>query len=103
MRLQADPYLRPDHGLPALVRQLDSMYRQTATQLNLLSEGHLQAATNAATAAPTSGEYRQGDQVRNSTPVEAGTAGSKYVVLGWVCVASGAPGTWVQMRVLTGG
>lgn len=103
MRLQSDPYLRADHDLPALVRQLDSLYRQIATQVNLLSEGHIQAATNAANAAPTTGEYKRGDQVRNLIPIEVGTAGSKTAVIGWVCIASGNPGTWVQMRVLTGG
>ena len=103
MRLQSDPYLRADQDLPALVRQLDSLYRQIATQLNLLSEGHIQAATNAANAAPTTGEYKRGDQIRNSIPIETGAAGSKTAVVGWLCIADGSPGTWVQIRVLTGG
>lgn len=60
------------------------------------------AVYNAATAAPTTGTWQQGDTVRNRTPTELGTAGSKYVVTGWTCIASGTPGTWVQNRTLTG-
>lgn len=73
-----------------------------AILLNLLTDGRLAGTNNATTAAPTSGTHAQGDVVRNSAPTELGTAGSKYVVLGWVCVAGGTPGTWLQMRVLTG-
>lgn len=102
MRLQTDPYLRADQGIGPLTRQLDSLYRQTATQVNLLAEGCIQAVTNAATAAPTAGEHFQGDRITNSAPSELGSPGSKYVVLGWICVASGTPGTWVQMRAPTG-
>lgn len=39
------------------------------------------------TAAPTSGRYLQGSIVRNTNVLAGGT-------LGWVCVASGTPGTW---------
>ena len=101
MRLQADPYLRAE-ALPALVRQLDTLYRQIATQVNGVTEGQIAAITNAATAAPTAGDYVQGDQVRNAAPTELGSPGSAYVVLGWVCVDSGNPGTWVEARALTG-
>ena len=51
---------------------------------------------------PTTGDYAQGDFVRNSTPAEAGTAGSKYIVMGWLCTVSGSPGTFVACRALTG-
>lgn len=76
--------------------------REHALQVNMLSEGRISAANNASTAAPTTNQHAQGDFVRNSAPVEAGAASSKYVVFGWVCVASGTPGTWVQCRFLTG-
>lgn len=83
---------------PVLQREL----REHATQVNLLSEGRLRANYQAQTAAPTTGDYAQGDFVRNSGPVELGSAGSKYVVFGWLCIVSGAPGTWVEQRFLTG-
>lgn len=82
---------------------LQREFREHAIQVNNLAEGRIAAVTNATTAAPTSGPNQQGDFVRNSAPVELGSASSKYVILGWVCVASGTPGTWVQCRVLTGG
>lgn len=104
MRIQSNPYL-PQEGAPApLVRQLDSLFRSIATQLNQLTEGQVVAVTNAATAAPTGSavNYAVGDFILNSTPSELGTAGSKYIIHGWRCVASGAPGTWLQCRFLTG-
>lgn len=60
------------------------------------------AAFNSATAAPTGNTWAIGDIVRNSAPAEAGVALSKYVVIGWICTASGTPGTWLEMRTLTG-
>ena len=88
-----------------LVRQLTTEWRKAATQINQLSEGQVVAVTNAATAAPTGSavNYNLGDFILNSTPSELGTAGSKYIIHGWRCVAAGAPGTWVQCRFLTGG
>lgn len=81
---------------------LYDLLKRIAYQLNALSEGTLAATYNAQTAAPTTGTWAQGDFIRNSTPSEAGTAGSKYVVLGFLCTVSGTPGTWVQTRALTG-
>lgn len=83
---------------PNLTREL----REHAQQVNLLSEGRIAAAYNAATAAPTTGTYAQGDFVRNSAPTEAGSASSMYVIFGWLCVSGGTPGTWVECRWLTG-
>lgn len=82
--------------------QLIKVISDITKQLNTLSEGFIAASTSASTAAPTAGSYSQGDRILNSSPVEAGTAGSKYVVTGWICVSSGSPGTWLQCRVLTG-
>lgn len=102
MKLQQDPYLGSLRDFPSLVRQLTTLWGQLVTQVNLLSEGYIQAATNAATSAPTAGDYRQGDTVRNLAPIEAGSPGSAYVITGWICVADGNPGTWVECRSLTG-
>lgn len=96
MKLRTTPTVATND--PVLQREL----REHATQVNLLSEGRIGASYNALTSVPTSGSNMQGDFVRNSTPTELGTAGSKYVIYGWLCVASGTPGTWVQMRFLTG-
>lgn len=82
--------------------ETDVWYRQIAKQVNGLSEGRISASHSALTAAPTGGTWAAGDFVRNSAPSEAGTAGSKYVNVGWVCVTGGSPGTWVQCRYLTG-
>ena len=83
---------------PVLQREL----REHASQINLLSEGRIVASYSALTAAPTSGDWMQGDFVKNSAPAELGVALSKYIITGWTCVVSGAPGTWVQCRFLTG-
>jgi len=81
---------------------LQNELRKYATQINQLAEGRITAFYSALTAAPASGTWMQGDSVKNSAPSELGTAGSKYVIEGWVCVVSGTPGTWVQKRFLTG-
>lgn len=47
-------------------------------------------------------QWYPGEAIENNTAAELGSAGSKYTVGGWVCVAQGAPGTWVQRRMLTG-
>lgn len=100
MRLPSNPHLPTD--VPALVRQLTRLYGDIAQQVDGVSEGRIASVTNAGTAAPTTGVWQQGDFIRNSEPVEAGSAGSMYVVQGWVCVASGEPGTWKDSRCLTG-
>ena len=81
---------------------LIDLLRRIAYQVNTLSEGAISAHYTALTAPPTSGKWSQGDEVKNSQPTEQGTAGSKYIVQGWRCVVSGSPGTWVQIRALTG-
>lgn len=96
MRLNTTP--RVGVNDPVLQREL----REHALQVNLMAEGRMAANYQALTSVPTSGTNAQGDFVRNSAPVEAGTAGSKFVTFGWVCTASGTPGTWVACRFLTG-
>lgn len=76
--------------------------KSIAAQVNGLSEGRLSASYGALTAAPTQGTWMVGDVVRNSAPSELGTATAKYVITGWICSVSGTPGTWLQMRTLTG-
>lgn len=69
-------------------------FRELRRQFNLLSY--------TATAAPTTGTWKAGDFVKNSSPSEAGAGGSKYIIFGWSCTVSGSPGTWLEVRTLTG-
>lgn len=73
----------------------------TKKDVRKLRENRL-AGVVSATAAPTGNAYAQGDKVWNSNPAVAGGAGSQYVVIGWICTVAGSPGTWVEMRTLTG-
>jgi hypothetical protein len=45
-------------------------------------------------APPTTGAYAKGDIVLNYSPTAAGT-------LGWVCVTSGSPGTWLELAIVS--
>jgi len=104
MRLAVDPRLpvQSDRDLEHLRRQLAEQFHQHAMQVNLLTEGRLAAVHSAMSSPPTTEIWAQGDLIRNSAPMELGASGSKYVVFGWLCVTSGTPGTWVQLRFLTG-
>jgi len=95
MKLNTTPRINAD---VALLREL----KEHAAQVNALSEGRMAGTYNAQTAAPTTGTWAIGDYIKNSAPAEAGSAASKYVILGWVCTVSGTPGTWLQCRALTG-
>lgn len=98
MRLQSDPRLPQSNPATApLTQRLYEVFRQWAVLLN----GSTMWETSG-TAAPTTGTFAKGDMCKNTAPSEAGTAGSKYVVMGWICTATGTPGTWMAMRVLTG-
>jgi hypothetical protein len=105
MKVPQDPNL-PAIGsrnfIDQLRYQVERMLRTTATQLNSLTEGRIGAVHNTVTAAPTTGTFSQGDFLKHSAPTEQGTAGSKYVIIGYVCVSAGTPGTWVEARFLTG-
>lgn len=92
-KLPLDPRLPDVVSLSFRVR-LYELFREIAATVNALR--------NEGTAAPTTGTWKQGDFVWNTAPSEAGTAGSKYVVIGWVCTVSGTPGTWLASRILTG-
>lgn len=61
--------------------------------------------SGAGTATPLAGNAAQwyaGDTIRNTAPSVLGSPGSRYVVSGWICTAQGDPGTWHEMRTLTG-
>lgn len=86
-----DPKLRP------LVQRFYELFRQICNFSNASAMWDGQG-----TSAPTTGTWSVGDKVENTGPSEAGSAGSQYVIIGWVCTAEGAPGTWREMRVFTG-
>lgn len=101
MRLQTDN-LRLGTSLESMQRALQQVLPVIANQVNAVSEGRIQGSHNAADAPPVIGTSMAGDYVKNKAPAVLGTAGSRYVIKGWVCVAGGEPGTWVQDRGLTG-
>ncbi len=86
----------------ALQRALMPLLRAFAIKVNQLAAGKFVGVDDAATAPPTSGRWEQGDIVRNKTPTELGHQNHYYVIIGWICVAGGSPGTWLEMRTLTG-
>jgi len=102
MKILTDPRLPLDHQ--QLVLKLTNILRDVSQQLNTLTEGRVSAVYNAQPAASfaPSGQNAQGDFILNATPAELGTAGGKYILHGWRCTAAGTPGTWVQVRTLTG-
>lgn len=103
MKLQRPQLPSTDDKFGAdLVFKLRSILSSVIDQVNNLTEGKVSAVHAATDSAPTTGTYQVGDFIRKKTPVEAGTAGSKYVVIGYLCVAAGTPGTWVEARCTTG-
>ena len=82
--------------------RIEELFQQIVEQVSLLSEGKQASYYQSRTSAPTTGSWARGDWVKNSAPTEAGGAGSRYMIFGWLCVTSGTPGTWREMRVLTG-
>lgn len=100
MKLDTNPRFPADSKL--MERKLTDLFAQTNKQVNQITEGVASSVHNAATAAPTAGTFAVGDFVKNSAPSELGSAGSKYVIAGFMCVTAGTPGTFVQCRFLTG-
>lgn len=82
---------------------MTEMVRQIEDAINRLSEGRIYQHYNAASAAPTGDaqSYQLGDKVWNLSPTPTGSP--EYVIVGWICTASGSPGTWEEIRALTGG
>lgn len=99
-RLNLEQFLQKDYDRSLMTE----LCRQLEDAVNRLSEGRIYQNYNAALAAPTGTTvaYQVGDKVWNLLPTELGTAGSMYLVVGFICIGAGAPGTWREMRVLTG-
>lgn len=99
MRLSLVQRIQPGYSPQVLAAVLGDVERQ----VNNLTEGKVQAVTNAHTAAPTgtSQPYAVGDFVRKSDPAEVTAAGATYLIIGYICTVAGSPGTWEECRVLT--
>lgn len=58
------------------------------------------------TSMPTGGTYKIGDYVKNTSLVEKGESGSKYIVMGWIRITDGNTNKlntdWVEDRRITG-
>lgn len=87
---------------PSLARFLYDTLQGFARKVNGLADGKFYSLDGVGTAAPTTGTWAKGDFIRNSSPAELGSASSKYVIFGWTCLVAGTPGTWVEVRTLTG-
>lgn len=99
-RLYLEQYLQKDYDLSLM----SELMRQLEDAINRLSEGRIYQNYNAAVAAPsgTTVAYQVGDFVRNTTPTELGTAGSQYIIFGFICIGAGTPGVWREMQIPTG-
>lgn len=97
--ISPDPRLPIPEGIAQgrLVTRLYDVLRGIANAVNGSYMWDSQGTT-----APTTGTWTQGQMVKNTAPSESGSAGSKKVIIGWVCISSGSPGTWVPMMCLTG-
>lgn len=95
----------PNKFTAELTRELANVFNHYAALLTAVHDGRIDGYLSAATVpsiALASMVFQTGDFVRNDTPVETGTAGSKYVILGWSCISAGTAGQWVQCRCFTG-
>ncbi len=105
MRLEENPQLpqNPDTDYARNLNfVLSRLLRNIASKVNGIGDGRIVGSDLVAAVIPTTGTYAQGDFIRNSAPVEAGTAGSKFVLVGWIVTVGGTPGTLLPCRYLTG-
>lgn len=96
---------RENEYLTRLHRELSLWARDVASQVNRLSESQIGAHFNSLSATPALTIIRQvGDIFRDNSPAEAGTAGAKYVRLGWMQVTDGtaSAAAVLELRALTG-
>lgn len=104
--MKVDPYPRFPEDQRQLVRKLTDLFRQYGQEINNLGGGAIASSFPARSAVPSSGTWDVGNFVPNSAPVEGGSGGSKYVVIGWVRLTSGSNNVlntdWVACRCLTG-
>ena len=88
------PHVGSSDFISKLMIRLTELFKAQSVEINKV--------TKYAASVPTTGDHAQSEFVWNSAPSESGSAGSKYVIIGWSCVTSGTPGTWKECRCLTG-
>lgn len=66
----------------------------SVTELTIVGNGASQNRMFSSSAVPAAGQWVRGDIVLNSAPSAAG-------FIGWVCTASGSPGTWKTFGAIT--
>lgn len=95
-----------DASIRRLVIAIDDYLTRLARKLDELSYGRIVENDSASPSPPVAGTWARGDFVRNSQPSQLGTAGSRYVVLGWSRLTNGSANTlgtdWFEARALTG-
>jgi len=103
MKLDENPQLPAlDQGSQErLISALSDILRAHAQAVNEMAGGRIDGFSDARTAPPTTGRFRNGDFVPNSVIVEQGLPGMKYVLDGWVALG-GSPGVFLERRSLTG-
>ncbi len=99
-----------DQKVPAEYNKavIADIVRSICNTTNQLSEERISAKYQAQASVPsgTAVSYAVGDFVRDSNATVRGSVApgvaASYVRLGWICTASGTPGTFQEVRVLTG-
>lgn len=97
MTMQINPRLPISDDVHQLKTRLYELFAQYSIAINKSSMWDTEG-----TAAPAGGTWAIGQKCKNTAPSELGSATAKYVIIGWICTASGTPGTWLPMRILTG-
>lgn len=95
-KVNANPQLGYSDSVEQLKRTLADIIRGHAQLINGLSDGSIDASQSVLTS-PTTGTWKQGDFLKNTEPTGA------TPTIGWICTASGTPGTWVAVTVGGGG
>lgn len=110
------PYKTDTYGQSSHLRDIYSdLYLSQTTERMTYAAGTSQAAgqkwwgiprIHFASAMPTTGSWTAGDYVQNTAWAEQGTAGSKYIIKGWMRITTGSNNVlntdWFQDRALTG-
>jgi hypothetical protein len=98
MKLNTDLRVGRDVQSPTFLSRLYEAWRQLTNVVNDLTEGKpVQGVVAMPVIAATQGTF-----IQNAAPTVLGSAGSRYVVTGWVCTVGGDPATFVEARCLTG-